>query len=309
MNIKKHPALRLLLPSDLFLPTAFLAACLLGRGAAALGLFVAWYASKLCALATSDALRAAFATQPSTKYVQGSGLVSLGCQLPGAALSALILYLIPDTRLLLPMVPCGLFLNIEHVFYEYLCAVGDRKRAFACRCLTAVLVLLGLILCMPSQPDLVPLSAVNPGCLLITCGLSVLIGLFISLSLGGKLQPVPNPEVLRRAPLSMLHAGLYPALVLPALTLLWPGRFTPTPLFAGLLLYEACRTPFRRSPLESRPMNRLLLVVGAAALICLVVFQFLLKTSLSEPIAMTGAALLIAALCAFGLFGSLTHRE
>ena len=309
MNIKKHPALTLLRPSDLFLPLAFLAACLLGRCAATFELFVAWYAAKLCSLATSDGLRATFATQPSIKYVQGSALVSLGCQLPGAALSALILYLIPDTRLLLPLVPCGLFLNIEHVFYEYLYAVGDKKSAMGCRCLTAVLVLLGLILCMQAQQGTVKLSHFNPSCLLITCGLSVLIGLVISFTQGGRFQPVPNPEVFRRAPLSMLHAGLYPALALPALIFIWPGRFTPAPLFAGLLLYEACRTPFRRSPLESRPMNRLLLVVGGVALLGLAVFQFLLKTPISEPIAMNCATLLIASLCAFGLFGNLTRRE
>jgi len=309
MNIRNHPALRLLRPSDLFLPLTFLAACLLGRGSAALGLFKAWYAARLCALATSDGLRATFATQPSIKYVQGSAIVSLGCQLPGAALSALILYLIPDARLLLPLVPCGLLLNIEHVFYEYLYAVGDKKSALACRCLTAVLVLLGLILCMQAQQGIVKISAINPNWLLITCGLSALIGLFISFALGGSFHPVPNPEVIRRAPLSMLHAGLYPALALPALALLWPGHFTPAPLFAGLLLYEACRTPFRRSPLESRPMNRLLLIVGGAALLGLAIFQFLLKTPISKSIAMTCAALLISALCAFGLFGNLSRQE
>ncbi len=309
MNIRNHPAFRLLRLSDLFLPLAFLAACLLGCGAAALGLFVAWYATKLCALATSDGLQAAFATQPSMKYVQGSALVSLVCQLPGAALSALILYLIQGARPLLPLIPCGLFLNIERVFYEYLYAVGDKKSALACRCITAVLVLLGLILGIQPQQGAFDISAAEPVWLLSTCGLSALIGLFISLSLGGRFQPVPNAEVLRRAPLSMLHAGLYPALALPALTLLWPGRFIPASLFAGLLLYEACRTPFRRSPLESRPMNRLLLVVGGAALLGLVTFQFLLKTPISEPISMTCAALLIAALCAFGLFGNLTRRD
>ena len=309
MKIMKHPSLRLLRPSDLFLPLALLCACLLGRSAIALGLFVSWYAAKLCALATADGLRAAFATQPSMRYVQGSTLVELACQLPGAALSALILRLIPDTRLLLPLVPCGMLLNIEHVFYEYLCAVGDKKSAAACRCITAILVLLGLILCAPSQPDFVIPSAIHPGWPLITCGLSALIGLFISFSLGGKLHPVPNPEVLRHAPLSMLHAGLYPAVALPALALLWPGRFTPAPLFAGLLLYEACRTPFRRSPLESRPMNQLLLTVGSAALPGLVVFKFLAKVPASDPVSMTCAALLIAALCAFGLFGSLNRQH
>lgn len=143
MNIKKTPGARLLRLSDLFLPAAFLATSLLGRQEAALGLFVALYATKLCALASADALRATFATQPSMKYVQGSALIALVAQLPGAALALLILYLIPGTRGLLPLVPCGMLLNIEHVFYEYLYAVGDKKSAMGCRCLTAVLVLLG----------------------------------------------------------------------------------------------------------------------------------------------------------------------
>ena len=162
---------------------------------------------------------------------------------------------------------------------------------------------------MQAQQGIVKISALNPSWLLITCGLSALIGFFISFSLGGSFQPTPNPEVIRRAPLSLLHTGLYPALALAALTLIWPGCFIPAPLFAGLLLYEACRTPFRRSPLESRPMNQLLLVVGGVALVGFAIFQFLLKTPISEPIAMTCVALLIAALCAFGLFGSLTRRE
>ena len=37
-------------------------------------------------------------------------------QLPGALLAAFLLSLIPETRLLWPMVPCGLLLNLEHVF-------------------------------------------------------------------------------------------------------------------------------------------------------------------------------------------------
>ena len=308
MNIKNKTALRLLRPSDLFLPLAFLAASLLGRGEAALGLFVAFYAAKLCALATSDGLRAAFATQPSMKYVQGSALVALFCQLPGAALSALLLRLIPDTRRLLPLVPCGLLLNVEHVFYEYLCAVGDKKSAGFSRCITAVLALLGMLLSMPPRHGFMELSAIEPVWPLITCGLSALVSLFISLALGGKIHPVPNVEVIRRAPITMLQVALCPALTLVTLTLLWPADFTPTPLFVGLALYEACRTPFRRSPLESEPMNRLLLAVGIVAALCLVVFRLWVRIPQSAPIAMTGAALLIAALCAFALYGNLRHR-
>ena len=309
MNKSKKPVLRLLRASDLLLPLAFLVASLLGRGAAALGLYVSYCASKLCALATSDGLRATFAIQPSMKYVQGSALIALLIQLPGAALAALILYLIPGARALLPLVPCGLLLNIEHVFYEYLYALGDRDSAIFNRCITAVLTLLGLLLSMPPRQGLVTLTAVDPAWPLITCGLSALIGLFTGIILGGRIRPVPNPEVLRRAPLSMLQATLCPALILVALASLWPASFTPSPLFVGLLLYEACRTPFRRTPMESEPMNKLLLIVGIAAGIGLAVFQLIVKAPLSEPIAMTCASLLIAALCAFALFGSIRRQE
>ncbi len=307
--IRNKMALRLLRPADLFLPLAFLVASLMGRGVAALELFIVFYATKLCALATADGLRAAFATQPSMKYVQGSVLTAIACQFFGAALASLILYLVPGTRFLLLMVSCGLLLNIEHVFYEYLCAVGDKNSALFSRCITAVLTLLGLLLSMPPRHGIIEMTPVDPTWPMVTSGLSALVGLFISVALGGSLRPVPNAQVLRRAPVSMLQAGLYPALALAALTLLCPANFTPAPLFAGLLLYEACRTPFRRSPLESGPMNRILLIVAAAALACLVLFRFLIKTTLSAPFAMTCAALLIAAACAFALYSSIKGRE
>ncbi|MBR6932426.1 MAG: hypothetical protein IKH49_03895 [Bacteroidales bacterium] len=309
MNIMNKRGPRLMRVSDLFLPVAFLLASLLGRGEAAFGLFVAFCATKIGSLATADGLRAAFATQPSMKYVQGSALVALIAQLPGAALALLALWFIPNTKVLLPLVPCGMLLNIEHVFYEYLCAVGDRNSASFSRCITAVLALLGLMLCMSPHRGPLTFVAVDPAWPLITCGLSALIGLFLSYALGGKCHPVPNGEVLRRAPLSMLQATLYPALAIAALALLWPGRFNPAPLFVGLMLYEACRTPFRRSPLESSGMNLLLLAVGGMATLCLVVFQFLVKIPQSGVISMTCAALLIAALCALALYGSIPRRE
>lgn len=307
--IMKRRGPRLMRSSDLFLPMAFLVASLLGRGEAAFGLYVAFCATKIGSLATADSLRAAFATQPSMKYVQGSALIALILQIPGAALALLALWLIPDAKLLLPLIPCGMLLNIEHVFYEYLYAVGDKNSASFSRCITAVLTLLGLMLCMSPHRGGFTFAAVDPTWPLITCRLSALIGLFLSYALGGKFHPVPNGEVLRRAPLSMLQAALYPALAIAALALLWPGRFIPAPLFAGLTLYEACRTPFRRSPLESRGMNLMLLALGIVAALCLVAFQFLIKIPQSAVIAMTCAALLIAALCAFGLYGSFPRRQ
>ena len=310
MNIfmkKRGP--RLMRISDLFLPMAFLAVSLLERSEAAFGLFVAFCATKIGSLATSDGLRAAFATQPSMKYVQGSAIIALILQIPGAVLALLALWLIPDTKLLLPLIPCGMLLNIEHVFYEYLFAIGDKNSATFSRCITAVLTLLGLMLCIPPHRGGFTFAAIDSTWPLITCGLSALIGLFLCFTLGGKFHPVPNGEVLRRAPLSMLQAALYPALAIAALALLWPGRFFPAPLFVGLILYEACRTPFRHSPLESRNMNLMLLAVGGAAALCLVAFQFLFNIPQSIVIAMTCAALLIAALCAFALYGSFSRRQ
>ena len=68
---------RLFRPTDALLPLAFLVAALLGRGNLAFELFLAWYGVKLCALATADGLRTAFAAQPSGRYAQGSALIAL----------------------------------------------------------------------------------------------------------------------------------------------------------------------------------------------------------------------------------------
>ena len=308
MQLKKLHAPGLFRPASLFLPAALLVAALLGREGPAMGLFIVFYAVKLCSLATSDALRAAFAVQPSVKYVQGSGLMASAMQLPGALLAAFLLSLIPETRLLWPMVPCGLLLNLEHVFYEYLYAVGDNNSATFTRGITAVLTLMGLLLCAPPTDGLLNFEAVEFVWLWCTAGLSALVALAISLTLGGRLHPAPNPEVFRHTPVAMLQSSLYPALALTALVLIWPGRFTPAPLLAGLVLYEACRTPFRRAPQESRPMNRLLAIVAVAALLALIASRLIPSVTLADDIAMTGLSLLIAALCAFCMYGSLRRN-
>lgn len=215
--------------------------------------------------------------------------------------------MIPETRGLVPLVPCGLLLNIEHVFYEYLYATGDKNSAIPVRCITAALTLVGLLLC---APPLQGLSAANCETvwLVLTSGLSALVGLIIATALGGKIQPKLNLEVRRHAPAAMVQTALCPALTLAALALLWPTTLTPAPLFAGMALYEACRTPFRRSALESGPMNRLLLTVGIAALLGGILSRLITPGILADAIAMTCVALLIAALCAFGLYGSIQRQ-
>lgn len=309
MNSIKRFNLNLFHPSDLFLPAAFLAASLFGRGTAALCLFICLFAVKLCSLCTADGLPAAFASQPSVKYVQGSAIVALITQLPGAILTALIFWNIPVTLPLLPLVPCGMLLNIEHVFYNYLFAVGDSKSACFSRCITAVMALLGMLLCSPRSHVFLNPANIEAAWPLITSGLSALIGLFLSMTLGGKLRPVLNAEVFRRAPLSMLQTSLCPALTIAALAALWPASFTPAPVFAGWALYEACRTPFRRTALESKSMNRLLCFVGIAALIGCAASLLWNNKPLSDYISMTCVALLIAALCAFAMFGSIPSRS
>ena len=301
--------LNLFRPSGLFLPAAFLAASMLGRGTAALCLFICLYAVKLCSLCAADSLPAAFASQPSVKYVQGSAVAALVAQLPGAILTALIFRLFSVTRPLLPLIPCGMLLNIEHVFYNYLFAVGDSKSACFSRCITAVMALLGMLLCSPREYGLLNPSNIEAIWPLITSGLAALIGLFLSMTLGGKLRPVLNAEVFRRAPLSMLQTALCPALTIAALAALWPSDFHPAPVFAGWALYEACRTPFRRTALESKFMNRLLCAVGIIASICCAASLLWNDKPLSDYISMTCAALLIAALCAFLMFGSIPSRS
>jgi len=307
MNIKRHPAFRLLRPAGPLLPLAFCVAALLGRQGPVLGMLVALYAVKLCALATADSLNATFACQPSMKYVQGSAVIALLIQLPGAALAGLILYMIPGTRALLPLIPCGLLFNTEHVFYEYLYATGDRSSAITVRCITAVLTLVGLLLCAPPLQGL-SADACESIWLVLTSGLSALVGMIIAAALGGKIHPKLNLEVLRHAPVAMVQTALCPALTLTALALLWPTTFTPAPLFAGLALYEACRTPFRRSALESGPMNRLLCTVSIASLLGGILSRLITPGILADAFAMTSVALLIAALCAFGLFGSVKSQ-
>lgn len=306
MNTKRHYASRLFKPSDMLLPAAFLCAAVLGRGNIALSLFIALYASRLCALSASVALRSAFARQPSMRYVQGSALLALLLQLPGTALAALFLNFLPQYEIssFYPFLLCGLLLNIEHVFYEYLFAAGDTASATLCRAVTSVLTLTGLLLCAPSGGGSLAPSRLNTVWPLLACGLSALVGLCISLALGGPLRPKMNVEVLRRAPLSMLQTVLYPASVLLALRLALPAVFVAIPLFVGWTIFEPWRSPFRRAPLESRGMNRALLIVSAVAAFGGMLSGFALPASVAPLATATCGAILLAALCAFALFGS-----
>ena len=295
-------------PSDALIPAAFSIAALLGRGDMALWLFLGFYAVKLGGLATANGLRAAFARQPSTRYVQGSAVVALLAQVVGTILAVLAALLTGQRAALYPLVLCGLLLNIEQVFYEYLYAVGERQSAVLCRGLTALLTLTGLLLGAKSAPSTAALPDCEPLWPLITSGLSAAIGLVIGLCASGSLKPKLNADVLRDAPLSMLQTFLYPALALAGLRFLAPSASPALPLFLGLTLYEACRTPFRRSPRESVALNRFLLGACAALLLCGAVWFLAFPGQGMPTVPAILGALLLAALCAFGMYGNI-RRE
>ena len=304
MRNKTHWSDRLFRSSDALLAAALLVAALLGRGEIALRLYIALCAARLLALSANTALRTAFARQPSMRYVQGSVVLALLLQLPGAALAALLPTLFPALKpfLGLNFILCGLLLNIEHVFYEYLFAVGDGLSATLSRAVTAALMLVGLLLCAPagSAPE-----AVSAAWLLIACGVGAGVSLMVSLSLGGAFRPKLNGEVLKCAPRAMLGTALFPALALSAFTLLLPAVPAAVPLFAGLAVYEPWRTPFRRAPSETASMNRALLILCAAAAIVGMVCGLALRGAIAALIAATCGAVILAALCAFAMYGNL----
>ncbi len=284
---------RLARPSDLFLPAALIAATLLGRPDAALDLFLALTLTRLCALSTASGLRSAFAVQPSIRYVQGSLLIALLAQLAGCAVALPIWRALRPSAAALPLMACGLALNIEHTFYEYLYAINERESAVLCHGLTALMTATGLLL-GPSSGSEVPW-------LPVTTGLSALTGLTVCALPRGAARPRPNAEVLKRAPVSMLRTAIYPVLFAAIARLSGIYIASPLPLFVGLGLYELCGSPFRRSPLESAPMNRALGVVCAVAacIILASLFGWLPNGILTQIC----GALLLAAACAFAMYG------
>ena len=307
----KNTALKIAKPADALLPLAFLIASLLGRSTTAIRLFLCFYAVKLCALATSDGLRRTFAGQPSMKSVQGSAILALILQCMGALIAGFIIPIFHWDPALRPLIPCGLLLNIEHVFYEYLYAAGDDHGAAMYRSITALLTLTGLMLYAPSANDPVPLGGRETACLLIAIGLTLPVGFTVSLVLGGKIAPRMNPEALHAFPLSMFRVALYPFAALATLRMLMPAISPAVPLFSGLILYSLCISPFRRTPRESKPLNRALLVAALIALSIGTIFHFIPENSLTAVVTPVCLCLMIAAACAFALYGNfrLKSRE
>lgn len=309
---------RLIRPADALLPLALATAALLGHGAAAVRLFVCLWGARLLGLSTAGSLPMAFARQPSMRDVQGSVKCALLMQLVGAALAACGLRLLgpewfkPEG---LSFLGAGLLLDLEQVFYEYLYAAGDGSSAGVSRLITAALTFAGLCL-----------SGTLPAAPAIAAAAALLASAAVALVIGGGLKGKINLETLACAPSGLLRDALYPA-AFAALALLLP-RYAPdiaaaptlaNPLpwdasfFIGLAAYSLCRSPFRRTKSEARPMNVALLVTLAVSLAITV--PALLRPELLSgmpglngyrptDLPVLGAAVLLACLCGFALFGN-----
>ena len=314
MNKNARNKLRLMRPADGALALALMIAAFAGRNEAVLSLMSALYGVKLCALASSEALRAAFSRQPSMRYVQGSAVIALGMQCAGGLIAAALCALL---RLGLPLwlFAWGIIMNIEAVYYEYLYAIGDGQSAVLGRGITSVLTLTGTLLCVPRGVGIDSASPVWP---LATASISALAALGMALALGGRPRPRYSDALPRCCGMATLRTGLYPlaALVmtrllqsLPAAAALVPAA-PAIPVCAGLVLYRLCGTPYRRTPSESGPMNLALLVVCAAAALCASALQLFRPAFPGFQHALYSCCTLpLAALCALIMYGNLKKTE
>lgn len=286
-------------PPDAILPIAFLAASILGHEPSALTLFVCALIIHALSLASSHGVQAAFAWQTSIKDVRGSVKAALLLQCAGFMISmALLPALLPDRRAaLLPMLGAGWLLNIEHTFYEYLYAAGDGYSAALCQGLTGLFTLAGLSLAGGNTK-----SPWIPG----MAGLAASVALVIAIAMGDGATGRLNAQVLKCAPRAMIYSLLYPAAFCAASRLVrLPSPAVP--FFAGLAVYALCRTPYRRARVEAAPMNRLLLLLCAAASAGALAEWYFTRSTLLRPFNTACGAVILAAICAFAAFGNVSR--
>ena len=312
--------LRLIRPTDACLPLALMLCSALGRSYTADTLFRYLLFCRLFALASATGLRQAFSLQPSMRRARGSVKAALLLQLLGAIVTVgAELWnnrgaFVPYTMIYICI---GLLLNIEHVFYEYLYAAGERRSAAICRVITSVLVA-GSALMAGSGEGLLPYGT---HWLLGASFIAALVSAVIGLAIGGGLAGRLNAQVIACAPLSILHCLIYPLawLLLMALpvTRQWLNSMTSVPFFAGLTVYELARTPFRRSAMEARSLNAALLAVMLTSALAIgacmlppvrAAFAPLMGGYFNDIPAAAGM-MIAASACAFGMFGRIGSGE
>lgn len=299
MKISNKPSL-LRLP-DALLPTSLLAYSALCPGdALAMRLYLVMFAVSLGSLFAARGARIAFARQPSMRDVRGSVKSALLMSLAGGGVAAVAAALarkgcLPD---IWPLIAAGTLLNIEHIFYEYMYAIGDSRSACLSRGLTALFAFAGLLLANGRALWLVGAAAI-----------SALVALVVALVMGDGARGRPNGAIFRAASRAALQTVLYPAAALAAVLLLRPARYSAA-FFAGLTLYELCKTPFRRTSMEARGFNRALLFIIVICALGTVLFATgLITNARLSDVPVVCIAVLLAAACALGLFGNLKKNN
>lgn len=291
---------------DIFLPAA-LALSAGPEPAGALSLYVAALAVAACSLFASRSARLAFARQPAIRSVRGSVKVALLLTLLGGAIlcvlwAALFKAWRPDAPV---WIAAGCFLNIEHIFYEYMYAIGDRRSASLSRGLTALFALTGVLL-----------AQTQPAFLVVMTGLAALVSAVVSLVMGDGARGKPNAAVLRLSPRAAVQTLLYPTAA-AALVFFAHLDARPSAFFVGLTLFEGCRTPFRRSPQEARSLHRTLMIACSAAVLIGLAAELAVnapeRTKIAavrclEGIPAASILLLTAALCLIVLFGNVSKN-
>lgn len=278
---------------DALVPAALLGASALGRGDQAAVLYLCVLAVHLLSLGASHGVRAAFARQTSVRAVRGSVLCGGMLQITASIILVFLSYYLYDLRYI-PWIIAGLSLNIEHMFYEYLCAMGDGYSAAMCHVLTALFTFAGLLLGTDGEAAFYAAVATS-----IPAAVSVVISLYIH-----GLSVRFNAQVIGRGPRAMIYSAFYP-LAVAVIAALCRIKCLSVPFFAGLIVYAFCRTPYRRSRVESRRMNLLLFSLSVLAATCTVASSCFCKTETPQIVFTTCGALLLSSLCSFIAFGKL----
>lgn len=312
---------RLLRPTDGLLPLVFILVSALGRSSVAERVYLSTLFPALFALASARGLRIAFSEQPSMRRVAGSVKLALALQFIGA-LAFLVIDLIRNRgQFVLSnalFIAVGMLLNIEHVFYEYLFATGDDASAVRVRVITAALTAAGIMMASPASGGGALPYALEwlLGCAAMAAVVSAVIGRGV----GGRLKGRVNNRVLKCAPLAIVQSAIYPLVWMLALLLLRPVMFdgiTAVPFFAGLMVYELSRAPFRRDGRESKGFNIAMLIValigiGLASIYYVPAAQDFLLNYIgkwSHEIPAAGVMIAAAAVCSFGMYGGIGSRE
>lgn len=286
---------KLMRPADVLMPLGFLTASLFTQPLTLIFFLAYALGITLLSLASCRGIRIAFSTQPSIKKVCGSVKTALFTQMGAAALCCAGLRTF-DANFdwsCLYWIAAGWAVNIEHTFYEYMYATGDGSSAAMTRVLSTALFTAGLIL---SESNMLWLTALSA----LAAAISAVVGMLI----GGPLKGKINAQVLRCAPRALVQTFLYPAAA-AAILLMGPLSGSLAPVFPGLALYELCKTPFRRSNMESWSLHRILLIAIAVGIAAIIAGMLpVVRGILRDDVLLSGILLIVASICTFALFGN-----